>query len=202
MSDGHIYKKIITTGADKDATHIAFYAKATGLFMKLFGIAESKIMDASSNLSDLGSASTARTNLGAPFAITLISGVLSPADATTYYFSHGFIVPTITATDHDFNFGYAFTIIGADVIVSSNTTAGTGEASTIQLRNTTQATSTSIGSITTSGGSATVIASFSFTGLSIAVAAGDSVAIQFDAATFATNPAGMRLTVTLIIIRN
>jgi len=43
MADGHIYKKIITTGADKDNTHIGFYAKATGLFYKIFGATEVQI---------------------------------------------------------------------------------------------------------------------------------------------------------------
>lgn len=44
MADGHLYKKIITTGADKDADHIAFYAKATGFFMKIFGATEKAIL--------------------------------------------------------------------------------------------------------------------------------------------------------------
>jgi len=65
MADGHFYKKIITTGVDKDATHIPFYAKATGFFMKIFGVAESKLLDATSNLSDVANAATARSNISA-----------------------------------------------------------------------------------------------------------------------------------------
>lgn len=43
--DGHFYTKIISTGVDKDATHVSFYAKATGLFMKIFGQSEVKLLD-------------------------------------------------------------------------------------------------------------------------------------------------------------
>lgn len=64
MADGNFYSKIITSLTDLDNTRVAFAAKANGYFIKIFGATESKLLDAASNLSDVASTATSRTNLG------------------------------------------------------------------------------------------------------------------------------------------
>lgn len=118
----------------------------------------------------------------------------NPADSTTYYvgFNLG-ISPQTTATNVSFNIGYSFVITGANVFMSGNTTAGSTENNVLQLRNVTQGTSSNIGNFL-SNGSASSSANTSFTGLNISVASGDSVAIQWDAPAYATNPIAVRMT--------
>ena len=126
------------------------------------------------------------------FLIPFLSQALSPADSTSYYIGPGNNVPGTTDTNADINLGFAFKITGAIVIIAGNTTAGTSENCTLKLRNTTQATSTSIGTFQTNGASATITTTFTFTGLDISVASGDSFCGQVDTPAWATNPAGSR----------
>jgi len=99
-------------------------------------------------------AAAARDNLGQPMVITFISNTFSPLDSTTYYASLVAIAPGTTDTNFPFTLGLALKIIGANVTVSQNTTAGSAEAITLKLRNITQASSSaSIGTFTSNGGS-------------------------------------------------
>lgn len=127
-------------------------------------------------------------------------GAFSPSDSTTYYMGHAF-TPVTTATDIDFNLGYSAIIIGIQLTIRSNTTAGTNENITVQIRNTTQSTSSSIGTFQSNGGSASVIAPFTFTGLSIPLAATDYFCVQFDTPSWSINPVGTVWAVNLIILR-
>lgn len=135
------------------------------------------------------------------FTINTSGQGFSPADATTYYSGLSPIAPTTTSTDQDFNIGIVCVLVGAIVFVSSNTTAGTAESVTAQLRNVTQGTSSSIGTFTTNLGSATVSSPFTFTGLNIAVASGDSISLQIDTPTWGTNPVSTLIRCILIFAR-
>lgn len=130
------------------------------------------------------------------FTIAFETGAISPADATTYYFSDCRIVPNTTATNFSYNLGYAYKIIGIKLGVSLNSTTGSTENSTLQVRNITQATSTSVGTFTTDG-SATLIKSATFTALNISIAAGDSIALQWDTPAWSTNPVGTLIFATI-----
>lgn len=122
----------------------------------------------------------------------------SPADATTYYGGIGLMANSTTDTNQDFNLGFDCTLVGAVVFVTQNTTGGTSENITFQLRNTTQTTSSSIGTFQSSGASTTVCVPFTFTGLAISVAAADSICVQYDTPTWVTNPVATQWRALLI----
>jgi len=123
---------------------------------------------------------------------------INPVDSTTYYFSSALIIST-TATAVDMNVGYAFKVIGAIIqAVNSGGTQGSSENSTLQLKNTTTNTSTSIGTFKTDAttGNQTEV---TYTGLNISVAATDSFALQWDFPAAATNPTNVFMRVNLLI---
>lgn len=134
------------------------------------------------------------------FAIFFITGSMSPADATTYYFGQGNISNSTTATNLDFGIGIAFKIIGVQLSISGNSALGSSELSTLQIRNTTQSTSSSVGTFVTTGSTATSV-NYTYTGLSISVASGDLICLQWDTPTWTNNPTGTFLRGHLICER-
>jgi hypothetical protein len=123
---------------------------------------------------------------------------INPGDSTTYYFSSALIIST-TSTAVDMNVGYAFKVIGAIIqAVNSGGTQGSSENSTLQLRNTTGGTSSSIGTFKTdaTSGNQTEV---TYTGLNISVAATDFFALQWDFPAAATNPTNVFMRVNLLI---
>ena len=115
-------------------------------------------------------------------------GAFSPADSTTYYFTYSSNAIGTAAANVDMNLGYAFKIVGVQLFIAGNTTAGTNENVTLQVRNVTQATSSSVGTYQTNASSATATANFTFTGLNISIGSGDSFCLQVDTPAWATNP--------------
>jgi len=69
-------------------------------------------------------------------------------------------------------------------------TAGTGELVTFALRNTTQNTTTTIGTTAANGGSATVVTNATVTGLNIAIGASDFFTLRITNPVWVTNPVG------------
>ena len=120
----------------------------------------------------------------------LYGGTTPLADSSVWHFLNSGISPTAANTDtnNDFNFGYAVTLIAATIITFGNTTAGTGENVTLALRNTTQATTTTIGNFTTNGGSATVVVNTTINGLNIAIASSDFFTLRVTNPVWVTNP--------------
>ena len=112
------------------------------------------------------------------FNVFFISASMSPADATTYYFGQGLIANSTTATNLDFRIGIEFKIIGVQLSISGNSAVGSSDTSTLQIRNTTQSTSSSVGSFSTIGSTGTSV-NFTFTGLNISVASGDLICLQW-----------------------
>lgn len=132
------------------------------------------------------------------FTIPLETGTLNPSDSTTYYFGMLRLPPGTTATNFDFNIGFACTIVGGIISVGNNTVQGTNENNTLQIRNVTQATSSSMGTFTTNAASGDII-STTFSELSIAVGASDFICAQFDTPAYATNPTNVLYFLTLIL---
>ena len=125
--------------------------------------------------------------------LCLHGGAAPAADSSVWHFLNSGISPTAgnTDTNNDFNFGYAVTIVAATIMTYGNTTAGTGELVTFELRNTTQNTTTSIGTTAANGGSATVVTNTTITGLNIAIGASDFFTLRVTNPVWATNPVGV-----------
>lgn len=126
------------------------------------------------------------------FTIPFVPGGLSPSDSTTYYFNiHGGTgVPTATATNWDASFPFNITVVGCVMSVGNNTTVGTAEAATLQIRNTSTSTSTPIGTFSCNGSTTNTVAT-TMSGVSISIPAGELFSGQIDTPVFATNPVAM-----------
>ena len=131
------------------------------------------------------------------FTIQFETGTLSPADATTYYFSDLRLAPNLTATNFNYNLGSAYTIIGARISIGNNVVSGTTELATLQIRNITQSTTSSLGTFRTDATSVSIKGT-TFTGASISVAASDDIVAQIDFPTYANNPTSIIIFLTLI----
>jgi hypothetical protein len=131
------------------------------------------------------------------FTIQFETGTLSPADATTYYFSDVRLAPNLTATNFNYNLGSAYTIIGARISIGNNVVSGTTELATLQIRNITQSTTSSLGTFRTDATSVSIKGT-TFTGASISVAASDDIVAQIDFPTYANNPTSIIIFLTLI----
>jgi len=131
------------------------------------------------------------------FTVQFETGTLSPSDATTYYFSDLRLAPNLTATNFNYNLGSAYTIIGARISIGNNVVSGTTELATLQIRNITQSTTSSLGTFRTDATSVSIKGT-TFTGASISVAASDDIVAQIDFPTYATNPTSIIIFLTLI----
>lgn len=131
------------------------------------------------------------------FTVQFETGTLSPADATTYYFSDVRLAPNLTATNFNYNLGSAYTIIGARISIGNNVVSGTTELATLQIRNITQGTTSSLGTFRTDATSVSIKGT-TFTGASISVAASDDIVAQIDFPTYVTNPTSIIIFLTLI----
>jgi hypothetical protein len=131
------------------------------------------------------------------FTVQFETGTLSPSDATTYYFSDLRLTPNLTATNFNYNLGFAYTIIGARISIGNNIVSGTTELATLKIRNITQSTTSSLGTFRTDATSVSIKGT-TFTGASISVAASDNIVAQIDFPTYANNPTNILIFLTLI----
>ena len=164
----------------------------------------SNALQATSNLSDLNSASIARANIGAPFAFQAgFTTGQSPADATTYYF--GIATGTAVGTTSNLktkSLPFACTLIGAVISSFNNTSTASSESSTIAVyKNNTTVVST-LSSAVKFNGAPSVIFQINVTGISVSFAAGDTIEIQWVTPTWVTNPTGAGLEVILYFTRD
>jgi hypothetical protein len=131
------------------------------------------------------------------FTVSFECGVFSPADGAILYMSDVRISPTNLPSSVAFNLGYAYKIIGAKIGVGNNSTIGSTEDVVGKIYHLGTASSTLVGNFKTNG-SAGAIASATITGLNISVAASDEIAFRMEFPTYATNPVGCFIFVTLI----
>ena len=138
--------------------------------------------------SAVGNKKVALQDVGAYVLSTFLSYSLSPVDATTYFFSPfpgaGLVT---TAANHKCRIPRASVI--RKIYIEGVCTTGSGETSTISFRlnDTTDTTITSAAIFNAPP------FSFSNTGLSITVAAGDWFSIKWVAPTWATNPTSLSM---------
>lgn len=123
------------------------------------------------------------------YALNFSSAALNPADATTYYFGLALNTVSTTAAESSLIIPKAGTVKRVDIIYTNQGTAGTTETSTVSFRlNNTTDTTISAAVVTNA-----VRQAVSNTGLSIAVAAGDTFEIKWVTPTYATNPTVLRI---------
>jgi hypothetical protein len=122
--------------------------------------------------------------------LSLYGGDTPVADSSVWHYFNSGIAPTAgnTDTNNDYNFGFAVVLIGVTIDVYGNTTAGTNENITLELINTTQATTSSVGTFQSNGGSTTVTSHFTITGLNISVASSDYICWKVTNPVWTTNP--------------
>jgi hypothetical protein len=90
-------------------------------------------------------------------------------------------------------------LIGAVIQSFNNTIQGSNEDSTLKLRNTTQATSSTIGTFKTDNSGTRK--TYTYTGLNIAVAATDNICLEWLTPSWSTNPTTPIVRVLLIFKR-
>ena len=117
----------------------------------------------------------------------------TPLDATTYYMGEIGIAVSTTANQHYFTSRRAGTIYAIDLTFTIEGTLSSGETFTtyFRLNNTTDTV------ISSSCVCSSAFNRFSNTGLSIAIASGDTFEIKYVTPTWATNPTNIKLGVTI-----
>jgi len=135
-----------------------------------------------------------------PYVLRGGQNVFNPADSTTYYFGRPFVnVGATTAAIRKIMVPRAGTVTRVDISVGNNTgTQGSNEVMTISLRlnNTTDTTLSSAFTINQVGGGS---ATFSVTGLTIAVAAEDYLEVKLVTPAWVTNPTNVVIEVDIYI---
>lgn len=142
-----------------------------------------------------GTNSTDVTINGKGYVMPIISGAWNPADGIQYFAGITAQAPAATAARTNGVFPKTGTIKRIDVNVQVTGTLGSNENTSLQFRlnNTTNTLITNAAQLTAA------TQSFSITGQSIAVAAGDTYEIRLDSPTWATNPTGVSLGGTIYV---
>lgn len=141
-------------------------------------------------------AAAARTSLNNRYVLHYEAANFSPLDATTYYFGiNSGQVPTTTANSTFRKIPIAGILREAVISMVINSTLGTTENSVFSMDQNNGTLTTLHSTVTMSA----ICQSFTTTGLSTALAAGDTIQIKMVAPTWATNPASVRMTVELFI---
>ena len=135
----------------------------------------------------------------APSFIPLYLTVFAPADGAVYYAGAAVAFTgagNASTTDgrRSISLPAAGTITAASIRVINDGTAGTSETSTIALRLNDTSDTTLTAALTTNAS-----ATFSATGLSLAISAGDRLSLKWTCPTWATNPTNIYITVMLEI---
>jgi hypothetical protein len=185
---------LVTAGADLAATDIPSGIDATKIGSGAVDNTEFGYLNGVT--SDI---QTQLNNKKDTFTIRMQVAGQSPADATTYYVGEISVSLNTNATLYRTTMPYASKLIGA-VISAVNTSAGsTTEASTINFR-LNNTTDTLLSNAVAFGNNLTVNV-YTITGLNVAVAANDTFNIKWTTPTWATNPTGATLLVTLYFER-
>jgi len=129
------------------------------------------------------------------YTLMVSNSSLNPVDATTYYYGGSFDIAPAT-TDNTFRFVYpkSGTIKAVGVSHRIVTTLGTNESCQLGV-----GVNTNYTNFTTSYTLDINTRQTLYSGLNVAVVAGDYGTIRFVAPTFATNPVGVRFTFTIYI---
>ena len=134
------------------------------------------------------------------FTIRMGVGPVAPADNTTYYLGEGTLTLSTVATLWDNKMAYDCKLVGAQIMANNNTATATAEASTLSVRinNTTDVLLSNTVVFT---GAPPTSTSYTVTGLSQSIAANDAITIKWQTPTWATNPTGAQIVITLFFER-
>lgn len=186
---------LVTAGADLVAGDIPTGIDAANIASGNVSNTEFEYLD--------GVTSAIQTQLDAKkdtFTLRAGVGPVAPADATTYYAGEGTLGLSTVATLYDSSLPFACKLIGAHIQASNNAGNATSELSTINFRfnNTTDVL---ISNAVSFGGTQPISNTYAITGLNQTLAAGDTYVIKWTTPTWATNPTGAQLLLTLYFER-
>jgi len=134
------------------------------------------------------------------FTIRFGAGPFAPADSTTYYIGEGTLTLSTVATLWDNKMAFACKLVGAQIMANNNATTATAEASTLSVRINNTTDVLLLNTVVFTGAPATST-SYTVTGLSQSIAANDEITIKWQTPTWATNPTGAQLVITLFFER-
>jgi hypothetical protein len=135
------------------------------------------------------------------FTMRMNWGAFNPLDATTYYFADTAASLSTSPTLFRHRFPYNCTLVGATIFSMCGNNSPSGELSTLNFRlnNTTDTLLSNAVSFAGTGFPTSNV--YTVTGLNTAIAAGDFANIKFTGPTWATNPNGASLFLTLYFER-
>jgi hypothetical protein len=134
------------------------------------------------------------------FTIRMGVGPVAPADNTIYYIGEGTLTLSTVATLWDNKMAFACKLVGAQIMANNNAATATAEASTLSVRINNTTDVLLLNTVVFTGAPATST-SYTVTGLSQSIAANDEITIKWQTPTWATNPTGVQLVITLFFER-
>lgn len=152
------------------------------------------------NLSDLGNAATARSNMGTIFTTRAqITSPASPSNATTYYGGSSTPATSTTSSFYKVYVPFARTLVGFVIEATNTTTTATSEASTVFIRKN-DTTNTNLSTAVAFNGAPPVFNSYYGSSLSVSFAAGDYYCLGLTTPTWVTRPTAIQIQITLFWI--
>jgi hypothetical protein len=134
------------------------------------------------------------------FTIRMGVGPVAPADNTIYYLGEGTLSLSTVATLWDNKMAYDCKLVGAQIMANNNAATATAEASTLSVRINNTTDVLLLNTVVFTGAPPTST-SYTVTGLSESIAANDEITIKWQTPTWATNPTGAQLVITLFYER-
>jgi hypothetical protein len=135
------------------------------------------------------------------FTMRMAIANVAPADAQVYYIADPTLTLNTSATLYRNVFPFACKLVGASITAINVTATASNEASTLafRLNNTTD---TVLSNAVVFNGAPLVVNTYSITGLSVNIAAGDTANIKWTCPTWATNPSAASISVILYFERS
>jgi hypothetical protein len=134
------------------------------------------------------------------FTLRFGVGPVSPFDNTTYYVGEGTLTLSTVATLWDNKMAFACKLVGAQIMANNNLGTSTSEASTLYVR-VNNTTDVLLSNAVVFTGAPPTSTSYTVTGLSQTINANDEITVKWVTPTWATNPTGAQLVLSLYFER-